>query len=186
MLVPWKKSYNKAREHIKKQRYHFTNKVLYSQSYGFSCSHVWMWELDHKEDWAPKNWYFWAVVLEKTLEKPLNCKEIKPMNFKESQPWTLIERTDAEAPILWSNSLQKIEGRRRRGRQRMRWLDSITDSMHMSLSKFREMVKDREAWCAAVQGVTEVTEHIHLKYSRTLWSFPFLHVLCLPFIYGKL
>ena len=96
-----------------------------------------MCELDHKEDWAPKNWYFWAVVLEKTLEKPLNCKEIKPMNFKESQPWTLIGRTDAkapilwppEAPILWSNSLQKIEVRRRRGRQRMRWLDSITDSI---------------------------------------------------------
>ena len=76
MLAPWKKSYDQPREHIKKQRYYFANKVLSNQSYGFSSSHVWMWELDYKESWAPKSWCFWTVVLEKTLESPLDCKEI--------------------------------------------------------------------------------------------------------------
>ena len=87
---------------LKKRRY-FANKGLYSQSYGFSSSHVWMWELDHKESWALKNWYFWTVVLEKTLESPLDCKEIKPVNSKGNQSWIFIGRTDAEAeaPILW-------------------------------------------------------------------------------------
>ena len=88
---------------IKKQRYHFGNKGPSSQSYGFSSSHVWMWELDHKESWMPKNWCFWTVVLEKTLESPLDCKETKPVNPKGNQSWIFIGRTDAEAkaPILW-------------------------------------------------------------------------------------
>ena len=99
----WKKSYDKPRQCIKKQRYHFANKGLYSQSYGFSSSHVQMWELDHKEDWAPKNWCFWIVVLEKTLESPLDSKEIKLVNPKENQFWIFIGRTDAEAeaPKFW-------------------------------------------------------------------------------------
>ena len=102
MLAPWKESYDKSREHIKKQRYHFADKGWYSQSYGFSSSHVWMWELDHKEGWAPKNWCS-QIVLEKTLESPLDCKEIKQINAKGNQPWIFIGRTDAEAeaPILW-------------------------------------------------------------------------------------
>ena len=102
MLAPWKNSYDKPRQCIKKQRHHFANKVPYSQSYSFSNSCVWMWELDHKEGWAPKNWSFWTVVLEKTLESPLDCK-IKPVNPKGNQPWIFIGRTDveAEAPILW-------------------------------------------------------------------------------------
>ena len=100
MFVPWKESYNKSRQHIKKQRHHFANKGLSSQSYGFSSSHVWMWELDHKEGWALKNWCFWTVVLEKTLESPLDSK-IKPVNPKGNQPWIFIGRTDAEAPIIW-------------------------------------------------------------------------------------
>ena len=101
-LAPWKKSYGKPRQHIKKQRYYFADKGLTSQSYGFSSSHVWMWELGHKESWAPKNWCFWTVVLEKTLENPLDWKEIKPVRLKGDQSWIFIGRTDAEAevPIL--------------------------------------------------------------------------------------
>ena len=98
-----KKSYDKPRQCIKKQRHHFANKAPYSQSYGFSRSHVWMWELDHKGGWAPKNWCFWIVVLEKTLESLLDSKEIKPVNPKGNQPWIFIGRTDAQAetPIVW-------------------------------------------------------------------------------------
>ena len=92
-----------TRDHVKKQRHYFANKCLYSQSYGFSCSHVWMWELDHKGVWALKNWCFWTMVLEKTLESPLDCEKIKPVNPKGNQSWILIGRTDAEAeaPISW-------------------------------------------------------------------------------------
>ena len=100
MLAPWKKSYDKTRQHIKKQRHYFANKSPSSQSYGFSSSHIWTWELDHKESWVPKNWCFWTVVL-KTLESPLDCKEIKLVNPKGNQSWTFIGRTDAETPILW-------------------------------------------------------------------------------------
>ena len=102
MLAPWKESYDKPRECIKKQRYHFADKDLYSQSCGFSSSHLWMWELDHKEGWALKNWCSWTVVLEKTLDSPLDCKEIKPVIPAGNQPWIFIGRTDAEAeaPIL--------------------------------------------------------------------------------------
>ena len=96
-----KKSYYKSRQCIKKQRYHFADKGPYSQSYCFSNSHVEMWELDHKEGWAPKNWCFLTVVLEKTLERPLDCKEIKSINPNGNQPRIFIGRTDAEAPILW-------------------------------------------------------------------------------------
>ena len=102
-FLPWKKSYDKPRQHIKKQRHYFTNKGPYSQSYGFPSSRVWMWELDRKESWAPKNWCFWTVVLEKTLESPLECKEIKPVNLKGNQYWIFIGRAnvEAEAPIFW-------------------------------------------------------------------------------------
>ena len=103
MLAPWKKSYDKPRQHIKKQRYYFINKGLSSQSYGFSSSHVWMWELEYKESWALNNWCFWTVVLEKTLESPLKCSERKPVHPKGNQPWIFTGRTDAEAetPTLW-------------------------------------------------------------------------------------
>ena len=132
MFAPWKKSYDQPRQLIKKQRHYFANKVQYSQSYGFSSSHVRMWELDHKEGWTPKNWCFWTVVLEKTLESPLDCKEIKPVNPKGNQPWIFIGRTDAEAPILWPpNAKNWLIGKelmlektgRRRGQQRIQWLD---------------------------------------------------------------
>ena len=103
MLAPWKKSYDQPRQHIKKQRHYFANKVVSSQSYGFSSSHVWIWELDHKESWVMKNWCFWTVVLEKTLESPLDCKEIQPVHPKGNQSWIFIGRIDAESkiPILW-------------------------------------------------------------------------------------
>ena len=99
----WKESYDQPRQHIKKKRHYFVNKGLSSQGCGFSSNHVWMWELDYKESWALKHWCFWTVVLEKTLESPLYCKEIQPVHPKGNQSWVFIGRTDAEAvtPILW-------------------------------------------------------------------------------------
>ena len=103
MLAPWKESYDKPRRHIKKQRHHFADKGPHSQSYSFSSSHVQVWEVDHKNGWALKKWCFWTVMLEKTLECPMNCKEIKSVNRKGNHPWMFIGRTvaEAEAPILW-------------------------------------------------------------------------------------
>ena len=103
MFAPWRESYDQPRHNIKKQRHYFANKGPSSQSYGFSNSQVWMWELDYKESWVPKNWCFWTVVLEETLESPLDCKEIQPVHPKGDQSWVLIGRTDAEAetPTLW-------------------------------------------------------------------------------------
>ena len=103
-LAPWKKSYDQPWQHIKKKRHYFANISLFHQSYGFSSSHVWMWELDCTESCTPKNWYFWTVVLEETLESPLGCKEIQTVHPKGIQSWIFIERTDAgaETPILWA------------------------------------------------------------------------------------
>ena len=110
MLAPWKKTFDKSRQHIKKQKYYFSSKGPSRQSYGFSSSHVWMWELDYEESWAPKNWCFWTVVLEKILENPLAWKRIKPVNPKGNQSWMFIERIDAEAeaPILGQPYAKKL------------------------------------------------------------------------------
>ena len=138
-LAPCKKNYDPLRQHIKKQRHYFANKGPYSQRFGFSSCPVWKWQLDHKESWVTKNWCFWTVVLEKTLESTSDCKEIQPVHPKGNQSWLFIGRTDAkvETPILWPPDAKnwlsalvfslektlmpgKIEGGRRRGRQRMR------------------------------------------------------------------
>ena len=142
--TPWKESYDQPR-HIKKQRHYFVNKGPSSQGYGFSSSHVWMWELDYKESWAQKNWCFWSVVLEKTLESPLDCKEIQPVHPKGDQSWVFIGRTDfeAEIPVLWPpdrksrliwkdpDAGKDWEQEEKGMTEDDRWLDGITDSMDM-------------------------------------------------------
>ena len=142
-------------------------KVHLSQSYGFSSSHVWMWELDYKETLARKNWCFWNVVLEKTLKSPLDWKEIQPVHPKGNQFWIFFGRidTEGETPIFWppdgknwlsgKNSDVGKDWRQRWGRQRMTWLNGIADSMDMSLNKLLELVMVRAAWCAAIHGVTK-------------------------------
>ena len=110
MFAPQKKSYDQSIQPIKKQRHYLADKDPSSQSYHFSSSHVWMWELDYKESWVPKNWCFWTMVLEKTLESPLDCKEIKPVNPKGNQSWIFIGRTDAEAeaPIILATWCEEL------------------------------------------------------------------------------
>ena len=163
------KSYDKSRQHIKKQRHHFTNKGPYSQSYGFSSSQVWMWELDCEESWAPKNWCFWTVVLEKTLESPLNCKEIKSVHPKGNESWIFIGRTDAEAEtsINWPPDVKNWfigkdltdAGKDWRQEEKGMTEDEMVGWHHRLIGhEFEQasgVVMDREAWCAAVHRVAK-------------------------------
>ena len=166
MLTPWKESYDQLRQHIEKQRHYFSNKGPSSQGYGFSSSHVWMWELDYKESWASNNWCLNCGV-KKTLESPLECKEIQPVCLKGDQSWVFTRRTDAEAesPILWPPDAKswlirkdpdagKVWRQEGKEMQRMRWLyPSLTQ--WMSLGKLWELAMDREVWHAVVHGVAK-------------------------------
>ena len=155
MLVPWKNSYDKPRQHVKKQRYYFADKGLSSQIYGFSSTHVWMWELDQKEGWVSKNWCFGTVRV------PWSSRRSNQSNLKKNQPWIFTGNTEAEAPILWlSDGKSRLIGKdpdagkewreEEKGATKdkmARWQHQLND---MSLSKLQEMVKDREASCVAV------------------------------------
>ena len=145
-----------------------SNKSPSSQNYGLSSSHVWMWELDYKESWTLKNWCFWTVVLEKTLESPLDSKLIQPVHPKGNQSWIFIGKTDAEAetPILWPPDVKswliwkdpdagKDWRRNEKGMTEDEMVDGITDSVNLSLSKLWKLVIDREPWCSAAHGVTK-------------------------------
>ena len=168
MLTPWKESYDQPRQHIKKQRHYFANKGPSSQGYNFSSGPVWICELDYKESWVLKNWCFWTVVLEKTLENPLDCKEIQPVHPKGDQSWVFIGRTDVEAEtlILWlpdtkswlirkDSDAGKDSGQEKKGTTE----DEMVGWHHQldghGLSGLQELVIDREAWREVVHGVSK-------------------------------
>ena len=162
MLAPWKKSYDQPRQLIKKQRLYFADKGPSSQSYGFSSSHVWMWDLDYKESWALKNRCFWTVVLEKTLESPVDCKEIQLVHPKGNQSWIFIGRADAEAetPILWPLDVNsQLIGKDPDSGNDWRWEEGEGrgwDGWMISLTRWTWVwVSSRSWWWAGKPGVLQ-------------------------------
>ena len=187
MLAPWKESYDQPRQHIKKQRYYFDNKDPSSLSCGFSSSHVWVWELDHKQSWAPNDWCFWTVVLEKSLESPLDCKKIRPVHPKGDQSWVFIGGTDVEAetPILWPPHVKSWRIRKDpdAGRDCLQEEKGTTEDemvgWHHQLDGYefgwtRVLVMDREAWRAFMGlqrvGHNWVTEVNWTEVEEKLWQ----------------
>ena len=188
MLAPWKKSYDQPRQHIKKQRHYFANKGLSSQSYRFCSSHVWMWELDYKkvEHWRIDAFELWCW--RRLLRVPWTAKRSYQSILKENSPEYSLEalmlklKLQLFGHLMWRTDsfektlmLGKIEGKRRSGQQRMRWLDSITNSVDMNLSKLQEIVKDRGGWHAAVSGVTKSQTKLSNWTTKEKKSLPGLH-----------